>query len=137
MLTASGLLLPIQVLAFWNQAAFTTKNLQTAIQSVTGSDLSEASNHIDINIPNIIEIGTPFSISVSTSLKNVSLISLFAEKNSTPLLVLFELNKECLAYISTRITMYQSSHIMIIVSSNGKHYSHRKKVNISIKNCSH
>lgn len=131
----SGLLIPMQALA-WNKAAFTATNLQTAIKSALGSDLSEASNKITIDVPEIVENGAVIPITVSSSLKEVSTISLFSEKNSVPLVAQFELDKDCQAFIATRIKMSSTSNVIAIVTAGGKNYNARKEVKMTIGGCS-
>ncbi len=132
---SSGLLLPIQAIAAWNEVAFAATNLQTAIKSVLGTDLSRASDKISIKIPDIIENGAIVPVTVSSTLKEVSTITLFSEKNTAPLVAQFELDKDCIAFISTRIKMSQTSNVIAIVTARGNNYSARKKVKVTIGGC--
>lgn len=132
---ASGLLLPMQAFASWNEVAFAADNLQTAIKSALGSDLSEASNKISIKAPDITENGAIVPITVSSSLEDISTITIFSEKNYAPLVAQFELDKDCDAFISTRIKMSKTSNVIAIVSAGGKNYSTRKEVNVTIGGC--
>ena len=133
---SSGLLLPIQAYASWNEIAFAANNLQTAIKSALGSDLSEASNKISIKSPETVENGAIVPITVTSSLEDVSTIAIFSEQNNAPLVALFDLDKDCDAFISTRIKMSKTSNVIAIVSAGGKSYSTRKKVNVTIDGCS-
>ncbi len=132
---SSGLLFPMQAFASWNEVAFTAKNLQTAIKSVLGSDLSQASNKISIKTPDVVENGAIVPVTVSSTLKEVSTITLFSEQNNAPLVAQFELDKDCNAYISTRIKMSQTSNVIAIITASGKNYSTRKKVKVTIGGC--
>jgi sulfur-oxidizing protein SoxY len=132
---SSGLLLPTQAFASWNEVAFAANNLQTAIKSALGSDLSEASNKISIKSPDTVENGAIVPITVTSSLEDVSTIAIFSEQNNAPLVALFDLDKDCDAFISTRIKMSKTSNVIAIVSAGGKSYSTRKKVNVTIGGC--
>ncbi|MCW8931740.1 MAG: thiosulfate oxidation carrier protein SoxY [Gammaproteobacteria bacterium] len=132
---SSGILLPMQAFASWNEAAFTASNLQTAIKSALGSDLTEASNKITIKAPKTVENGAIVPITVSSSLEEISTITLFSENNSTPLVAHFELDKDCDAFISTRIKMGKTSNVVAVVSASRKNYSTRKQVNVTIGGC--
>lgn len=132
---SSGILLPVQAIASWNEAAFSAGNLQNAIKSALGSDLSEASSKISIKVPDIAENGAIVPITVSSSLQDVSTISVFSENNRAPLIAHFELDKDCNAFISTRIKMSQTSDVIAIVSAGGRNYSTRKEVKVTIGGC--
>jgi sulfur-oxidizing protein SoxY len=131
----AGLLSPMSVLATWNKEAFKTSNLQTAIKSALGSDLSEASTKITIKAPDIAENGTIVPVTVSSSLEEVSAITIFSEKNNAPLVAQFELDKDCDAFIATRIKMNMTSNVIAIVTAKGKNYSTRKEVKVTIGGC--
>lgn len=130
-----GLLYPKQVLAVWNKKAFTANNLQTAIKTTLGSDLTQASDQIDINAPDIAENGAVVPITVTSSLNNVSSITLLSEKNATPLVAKFDLDKDTQAFISTRIKMGETSNVIAIVTAGEKNFSARKEVKVTIGGC--
>ncbi len=132
---STGLLLPMQAYASWNEVAFNANNLQTAIKSALGSDLSEASNKINIEAPDVVEDGALVPVTISSTLEDVNTISIFSEKNTAPLVAQFELDKDCEAFISTRIKMSNTSNIIAIVSAGGKNYSTRKEVKVTIGGC--
>ena len=133
-----GLLYPVRVLAnasSWNKEAFTARNLQTAIKSTLGSDLTEATDQIDIKVPDIAENGAVVPVTVSSTLKNVSRITLLSEKNATPLVAQFDLHSDTQASIATRIKMGKTSDVMAIVTAGEKNYSARKEVKVTIGGC--
>ncbi len=135
MAAAGGLLSPECVLGSWNKEAFNAPKLQSALKSVMGSDLTEASNLITIQTPDIAENGTVVPVTVYSSLKNVQSIALFAVQNKTPLVALFELSEDTRAYVSTRIKMAKSSSVIAIVTAQGKHYSARKQIEVLLGGC--
>lgn len=132
---SSGLLLPMQAIASWNERAFIADNLQIAIKSALGSDLSESSDKISIKAPDIVENGAVVPITITSYLEDISTIAVFSEQNSTPLVALFELDKDCEAFISTRIKMSKTSNVIAIVSAGGKSYSTRQEVKVTIGGC--
>ncbi len=131
----SGLLLPIQASALWNNKAFHSNNLQTAIKAVLGSDLSKQSSKISIKAPDEIKNGATVPISVSSTLEKVTAITLFSESNSTPLVAQFMLDKNCEAFIATRIKMRSTSNVIAIISADGKNYSTRKRIKVVTSGC--
>ena len=54
---SSGLLVPGRVLAAWNKAAFEAKDVQSALKGSIGTELTEASDKINIKAPDIAENG--------------------------------------------------------------------------------
>ena len=76
---SSGLLIPGRVLA-WNKAAFDAKDVQGALKGSIGTELTEASDKINIKAPDIAENGAVVPVTVSTSLGNVSSITILSEK---------------------------------------------------------
>jgi sulfur-oxidizing protein SoxY len=131
---SSGLLIPIQVLA-WNKKAFEATNMQTAMQDILGTELTEANDKIKIKAPDIAENGAVVPITVSSTLANVSSISIFSEKNGTPLIAKFNFKGNTQAFISTRIKMGKTSNVIAVCESNGKYYSARKEVKVTIGGC--
>lgn len=140
MAASCGLLCPVRVLASiasspWNKEAFSAKNLPSAIKSTLGSDLTEVSDQINIKAPDIAENGAVIPVTVSSALKNVTRIILLSEQNATPLVAMFELNNEMLAFISTRIKMGKTSNVIAIVTAGEKNYSARKEIKVTIGGC--
>jgi len=131
----AGLLNPRQVLAAWPQDAFKAKSVQDALKGLYGNDLTETSGAIDIKAPDIAENGAVVPVTISTDLPNVKSISIISEKNGTPLVASFNLASNAEGFVSTRIKMGQTSNVIATVESDGKLYSARKEVKITIGGC--
>lgn len=131
----AGLLSPRQVLAAWPKSAFEAKSVSEALSNMFGNDLAPASDAIKVEAPDIAENGAVVPVTIETSLKNVKSISIIAEKNQTPLVASFNMTSKTQGYISTRIKMGQTSNVIAIVESDGKLYSARKEVKVTIGGC--
>jgi sulfur-oxidizing protein SoxY len=131
----AGLLSPRTVLAAWPKAAFEAKSVNDAISKLFGSADNTPSADIKIKAPDIAENGAVVPVSVSTSLGNVDSIALIAEKNGTPLASNFRLGANTVASVSTRIKMGKTSDVIAVVKANGKAYSARKNVKVTIGGC--
>ncbi len=131
----AGLLSPREVLAAWPKDAFQAKGVQDALKHLHGSDLTDASGDIEIKAPDIAENGAVVPISVSSNLPNVESIAIIAEKNGTPLAATYQLGASTVPFISTRIKMGQTSNIIAVVKANGRLYSARKEVKVTIGGC--
>ncbi len=132
---SSGLLVPGQVLAAWNKAAFEAKDVQSAIKGAIGTDATEASDKIKIKAPDIAENGAVVPVTVSSTLADVKSITIISEKNGTPLIAKFNLEGKAEAFISTRIKMGKTSNVIAVCESGGKFYSTRKEVKVTIGGC--
>ena len=131
----AGLLSPRTVLAAWPKAAFEAKSVNDAMSKLFGSAASTPSADIKIKAPDIAENGAVVPVSVSTSLGNVASIVVIAEKNGTPLASNFKLGANAIPNVSTRIKMGKTSDVIAVVKANGKAYSARKNVKVTIGGC--
>ncbi len=131
---ASGLLVPVQVLA-WNKKAFDAKDVQSAMKDAIGTELTEASDKIKIKAPDIAENGAVVPVTISSTLSGVTSITILSEKNGTPLVAKFNLKGKAEAFISTRIKMGKTSNVIAICETGGKFYSARKEVKVTIGGC--
>ena len=129
-----GLLVPGTILAAWNKEAFAAKGLEASL-TATGVSGASASDKIKIKAPDIAENGAVVPVKVSTTLANVEKISIFTEKNGTPLTAIFTLGKGAEAFVSTRIKMGKTSNVVAVVTAGGKQYSGQKEVKVTIGGC--
>ena len=131
----AGLLSPRQVLAAWPKAAFEAKTVQDAMKGIYGSDLSTPSADINIKAPDIAENGAVVPVTVTSNMANIESITIIAEKNGTPLAASFNLGATAKGNISTRIKMAKTSNVIAVVKADGKVYSARKEVKVTIGGC--
>jgi len=131
----AGLLSPRTVLAAWPKAAFEAKNVEDAMNKLFGSANNTPSGDIKIKAPDIAENGAVVPVSISTSLDKVDSIAVIAEKNGTPLASNFKLGANAIPNVSTRIKMGKTSDVIAVVKANGKAYSARKNVKVTIGGC--
>ena len=131
----AGLLSPRTVLAAWPKAAFEAKNVEDAMNKLFGSAENIPSGDIKIKAPDIAENGAVVPVSISTSLSKVDSIAVIAEKNGTPLASNFKLGANAIPNVSTRIKMGKTSDVIAVVKANGKAYSARKNVKVTIGGC--
>lgn len=131
----AGLLSPRMVLAAWPKSAFEAKSVNDALNGVYSSDLAPASDAIKVDAPDIAENGAVVPVTIETSLKNIESITILSEKNQTPLVASFNMTPKTEGYISTRIKMGQTSNVIAVVKADGKLYSARKEVKVTIGGC--
>jgi sulfur-oxidizing protein SoxY len=131
----AGLLTPRVVLAAWPKTAFEAKTVQDALNGVVGSDQTSESKDITIKAPDIAENGAVVPITISSSLADVTSMSVLVEKNAVPLSATYDLPAGTEAYISNRIKMGKTSDVVAVVKAGGKLYSARKSVKVTIGGC--
>ena len=131
----SGLLTSIKTFAEWSQEAFSAKNFNAATNAYfPGQEINE-SKKIEIGVYDEVENGAVVPVKVETSLKNVNRITIFADKNPNPLIANFNLSKNCIAFVSTRIKISEPSNIIVIVNSNDKLYMTKKFIIVHENGC--
>ena len=131
---SAGLLNPRAVLAAWPKTAFEAKSVPDALSGL-GVATTAASSDIEIKAPDIAENGAVVPVTVSTSIAGVSSISIFVEKNNSPLAAHFSLKGTAQGVVATRIKMQKTSAIIAVIKANGKAFSARKEVKVTIGGC--
>ena len=131
----AGLLIPQRALAAYMAEAFAAKDVSAALTATYGSDSHTPSDAIKLKAPDIAENGAVVPITVSSTLPNVESISIIASANASPLTSTFELSSMSVAYVSTRIKMGKTADVLAIVKSDGKLYSAKKEVKVTIGGC--
>lgn len=125
---------PSSLFAEWPKAAFDADTLDGALTSLAGST-SSAEGDIEIKAPEIAENGAVVPVTVSTNIKNVESISIFAEFNPSPLTSDFHFMGESEPFVSTRIKMAKTGRVIALVKADGKLYSASKTVKVTIGGC--
>ena len=131
----AGLLTPASVLATWNKEAFTAKADDEAIKAAMGTASTTPSDQITIKAPDIAENGAVVPVSVVAKMDGVNSIMLLVEKNAVPLSAIFHLPEGTLPDVSTRVKMGKTGDVIAVVKANGKLYSARKSVKVTIGGC--
>ena len=131
----AGLLNPRSVLAAWPANAFEAKNVNDALKAALGSDSTTASNAIEVKAPDIAENGASVPVTISTSLPKVDMISLLVDGNQRPLAATFTLAPTTKSNVSIRVKMGKTSNVIAIVRSEGKVYTARKEVKVTVGGC--
>ncbi|HHH39254.1 MAG TPA: thiosulfate oxidation carrier protein SoxY [Sedimenticola sp.] len=131
----SGLLSPRAALAAWPEKAFEAKKVPDALKALAGSDRLTESSEIKIKAPDIAENGAVVPVTVSSDIEGIESISIIAVNNPAPLIASFELGEGAEGFISTRIKMGKTGDVVAVVKANGKLYSARKEVKVTIGGC--
>jgi sulfur-oxidizing protein SoxY len=132
----AGLLVPGRVLAAtWPDKAFAASSVQDSLTALEGTANVAASTDIKVDAPDIAENGAVVSVGVETNLANAETISVLIPNNATPLTAVYLLGKDTDGFISLRVKMRKTSDVIAVVKSNGKLYSAKKSVKVTLGGC--
>ncbi|MBE9549220.1 MAG: thiosulfate oxidation carrier protein SoxY [Proteobacteria bacterium] len=133
----SLLVLPATLLAAMvrPKAAFDSKEIDASIKSLFGDAVVEASDKVNLKVPEIAENGAVVPITISTDIEGVESISVVIDNNPNPLSAIFNLTDAVAAEVSTRVKMGKSSPVRAMVKANGKIYFTTKEVKVTIGGC--
>lgn len=132
---AAGLLTPARVLAAWPETAFKSKTMPEMLNALLGGENTEESGDINIKAPDIAENGAVVPVTISSGIAGAQTIALIAVNNPQPLVASYNLGEGAEAFVSTRIKMGKSGDVVAVVSANGKLYSAKKEVKVTIGGC--
>ena len=131
----ANLLTPRTVLAAWPAKAFNAKKMDDAMNILTGKGRPSASGDITVEAPDIAENGAVVSVKVKTTLPKVESISVYVPVNAFPLSASYILSNQMESSITGRIKMAKTSDIVAIVKSNGKLFTAKKAVKVTLGGC--
>lgn len=120
--------------ATWNKAGFESKALADVMKSLGATGAAE-SKDIVITAPDIAENGAVVPVAITSKLPNTQQISIVAEKNPFPLAATFDVSGGSEGYVSARIKMGQTSDVWAVVKADGKYFTARKEVKITVGGC--
>lgn len=131
----AGLLKPTRVLAAeWPKDAFTSKSVGDALKNLYGTSQMTASKAIKMKAPIQAENGAVVPFAISAALPNVQSISIYVEKNNQPLVASVNLTG-AEGYFSARMKMGSTSDVYAVVRSNGKLYSAKQTIKVTVGGC--
>ena len=135
MAISAGLLTPKAVLAAWNTAAFNAKDVDAALTGAYDSTALTDSNKIKLKAPDVAENGASVTITVDSKLDKTEAISILVKNNAQPLTATFKFGAKTEGFITTNIKMGKSSDVIAVVKANGKLYTTKQQVKVTIGGC--
>lgn len=116
-------------------AAFDAKKEDEALKDVFGNNTVTPSDKITLTAPDIAENGAVVPVTVESTLPKVTRIAFIAPANPYALVADFIIPDGSEAYVSNRIKMGKTSDVIAIVESDGKLYSAKKSVKVTVGGC--
>jgi sulfur-oxidizing protein SoxY len=114
--------------------AFKQKGDADAIKALYGKT-AEPSDKVKMDAPEIAENGAVVPISVSSTLDNVTSISILVAENPNALAASYRIPEGTLPSVANRLKMAKTTNVIAIVEAGGKLYSTAKEVKVTVGGC--
>jgi sulfur-oxidizing protein SoxY len=114
--------------------AFKQKGEADAIKALYGKT-AEPSDKVKMDAPEIAENGAVVPISVSSTLDNVTSISILVAENPNALAASYRIPAGTLPSVANRLKMAKTTNVIAIVEAGGKLYSASKEVKVTVGGC--
>lgn len=134
LLAAAGLIKPELAQAAWNKSAFEAHKMDEAMAAIGAGKPGESAD-IQITAPDIAENGAVVPVGVVSNIPNTESIAIMIEKNPAMLAATFEIPAGTLAEVQTRVKMGQTSDVYAVVKADGKFYTTKKEVKVTLGGC--
>jgi sulfur-oxidizing protein SoxY len=116
------------------EEAFKQKSGDDAIKLLYGKT-PEKSDKVKLDAPEIAENGAVVPISVSSTLADVTSISILVAENPNPLAASYKIPAGTIPSVANRLKMAKTSNVTAIVEAGGKLYSATKEVKVTVGGC--
>lgn len=114
--------------------AFKQKSSDEAIKLLYGK-MAEASDKVKLDAPEIAENGSVVPISVSSTLPDVTSISILVADNPNALAASYRIPAGTMPAVANRLKMAKTSNVIALVEAGGKLYSATKEVKVTVGGC--
>ena len=114
--------------------AFKQKSDADAIKALYGKT-AEPSDKVKLDAPEIAENGAVVPISVSSTLADVTSISILVAENPNALAASYRIPAGTLPSVANRLKMAKTTNVIAIVEAGGKLYSTTKEVKVTVGGC--
>lgn len=121
--------------AAWPAERFANGEFNARFHNEFGDSSILDSNKILLNLPSIAENGAVVPIHISSDLDNVDKLQIWVEKNPTPLAAEFDLTPTVLVYLTARIKMAESSHVIVMARQGNQWLRARQWVQVMVGGC--
>jgi sulfur-oxidizing protein SoxY len=114
--------------------AFKQKSEADAIKALYGKT-AESSDKVKLDAPEIAENGAVVPITVSSSLADVTSISILVAENPNALAASYRIPAGTLPSVANRLKMAKTTNVIAIVEAGGKLYKTSKEVKVTVGGC--
>src|SRR6195952_4387838 len=114
--------------------AFKQKSSDDAIKSLYGKT-AEPSDKVKLDAPEIAENGAVVPISVSSTLADVTSITILIAENPNALAASYKIPAGTIPNVANRLKMAKTSNVIAVVEAGGKPYTATKEVKVTVGGC--
>jgi sulfur-oxidizing protein SoxY len=114
--------------------AFKAKSDADAIKALYGKT-AEPSDKVKLDAPEIAENGAVVPIAVSSTLADVTSISILVADNPNALAASYRIPAGTLPSVANRLKMAKTTNVIALVEAGGKLYSATKEVKVTVGGC--
>ena len=114
--------------------AFRAKSEADTIKALYGKT-AEPSDKVKMDAPEIAENGAVVPISVSSTLPDVTSISILVAENPNALAASYVIPAGTLPSVANRLKMAKTTNVIAVVEAGGKLYSTTKEVKVTVGGC--
>ena len=132
---AAGLLTPQAVLGNWPKKAFENENLEETIKEITGLSGPEPSDKINVKTPVVAENGAVVSVTVEYDIPGAESLSILVPENTNKLAASYLLTDRVESFVNCRIKMRTTSDVIAVIKADGKLYSGKNRVKVTLGGC--
>lgn len=110
----TGVLCSKKVLAGWTAEHFAEGDFTTRFRQLFGDRAIADTDAIVLLLPEIAENGAVVPITISSELPDIQRLYIWVEKNPTPLAAKLEWDASLAVYLTARIKMAESCHVVVV-----------------------
>ncbi len=132
---SSGIFHSISAKAAWPSAYFRENTYQKTLKELFGGQKLIETKDIQLKLPKIAENGAVVPIIITSKLENTQSITILADKNPVPLIARFRFADTAIPYVSARIKMAETSHVVVVVKAGDDFFIKKRKVKVTIGGC--
>ena len=121
--------------ANWTLEHFGPSLFEDSFKAFYGNQTVIDSTEIQIKLPESAENGAVVPISISSDLEQISQIAIWVEKNPTPLAATVQFSSHASIYLTARIKMAESCHVVVIAKQGERLLKSQQWVNVMQGGC--
>jgi sulfur-oxidizing protein SoxY len=109
--------------------------MDTAIKEISSLSSLVPSDQVQVKTPKVAENGAVVSVTVKHNIPGAESISILVPKNTSKLAASYLLSGQIASFVTCRIKMRETSDVIAVVKADGKLYSGKNRVKVTLGGC--
>lgn len=114
---------------------FSQQDFASLFSQYFGQRLLQDTDQIQLTLPDIAENGAEVPFSIASSLTNIQQLTIWVEKNPSPLIAELDLSAGIPVFFAGRLKMATSCDVLVIIETAGQLYKTKRWVNVMQGGC--